>query len=1101
MKNTKNTSITPPSAIHNPRSAIRNLLARHLPAPFARARSVVVALAGLVVLLATHQSATAAGVAVGSSTLIGTPQYSDTWTTTVNGGIAGRAVDTLPTGTGLNVENNYGNTARAWSSAPGSMRTDATAAAASTSYPGTSGAGSATGIVQTATDWGFDYGLSSNFVIQTDATQATDRVNMTFGPNIGIFGTNNISIFFRNSDAGVKIGIFSPGLGEIPTGFNTFIPTNYTWNNYAIKVDTTAKTIEVFTNEVSRGILDLNTFSGGSFASRMSNAKVGIGMNSTIGWTDNFQVGIPGSSLTACDMLTLNWGASVGSISGTAVTLAVPYGTDVTTLDPTYTVSPLATGAPVSGTARNFTSPQTYTVTAQDGISQKVYTVTVAFNPVIILTGGDAGEGFAPLNNTYAAVSLSQNGVGSVQGVAFNTNASAVTMTGNPGAAGGGANFTQVTTDDETDDENLAKVFTHGYYDGSSITATVTGLTAGLVYQLDSFIGVMGSSGRTEYVQVFDGLTPLTANQQVDLLGASPTLSPAYDIRQTFTAPAGGTVQVKYTGSFFPLLCGVAITYADTTPSAPAITGITAGNGTLSVAFTAPVSDGGSAITNYKYSTDNGTSWTSAGQTTSPILISGLTNGTPYQVKILAVNSIGDGTPSDAVSGTPAPSTACDMVSFTAAGVSGTITPGAPNTVSVTLPPGTDVSALTPTVVVSQWATYAPTGPQDFTNSVTTPVPYTVTADDGTTKQVYQVTLVVPNPPPNDNFVNAIALPGTSGSQTGTGNRYATRETGEPAIFGATHTVWFKWTAPSDGSYTIDTLGSTKLGGGEWDAMLGIYTGSPVNALTALTGLPDGNPQDNDEEEEESVTFDVTAGTTYHIQAAGYSDQEASNINLTYTFMSSSTAPTAPSITGITPGNGTLSVAFTAPVSDGGSAITNYKYSTDNGGTFTAVSPASTTSPILISGLTNGTTYQVKILAVNSVGDGAASAAVSGTPAASGTSYGTWETTNGASGGANADSNHNGVSNGIEFFMGGTAASPATLPALVNTAGTWSWTIPYDPAALATYKFRVSDDLSGWTDIVPPDASITVLPSPDRIQFTLPAGTGKKFCQLVVITP
>lgn len=93
------------------------------------------------------------------------------------------------------------------------------------------------------------------------------------------------------------------------------------------------------------------------------------------------------------------------------------------------------------------------------------------------------------------------------------------------------------------------------------------------------------------------------------------------------------------------------------------------------------------------------------------------------------------------------------------------------------------------------------------------------------------------------------------------------------------------------------------------------------------------------------------------------------------------TAPAAPTISSITPGNQELSVAFTAG-SDGGSAITNYKYSTNNGSSYTAVSPAATTSPIVITGLTNGTTYNVKIRAVNAVGDGAESAASSGTPVA-----------------------------------------------------------------------------------------------------------------------
>ena len=89
-----------------------------------------------------------------------------------------------------------------------------------------------------------------------------------------------------------------------------------------------------------------------------------------------------------------------------------------------------------------------------------------------------------------------------------------------------------------------------------------------------------------------------------------------------------------------------------------------------------------------------------------------------------------------------AASTACDMVSFTAAGVSGVITPGTPNTVVVTLPPGTPVSALTPSVGVSAAASFTPSGAQDFTNSATTPVSYTVTAEDGIASKVYQVTVI-----------------------------------------------------------------------------------------------------------------------------------------------------------------------------------------------------------------------------------------------------------------------------------------------------------------------------------------------------------------------
>jgi outer membrane protein OmpA-like peptidoglycan-associated protein len=91
-------------------------------------------------------------------------------------------------------------------------------------------------------------------------------------------------------------------------------------------------------------------------------------------------------------------------------------------------------------------------------------------------------------------------------------------------------------------------------------------------------------------------------------------------------------------------------------------------------------------------------------------------------------------------------------------------------------------------------------------------------------------------------------------------------------------------------------------------------------------------------------------------------------------------APSAPTITSVTAGNSELSVAFTSPTSNGGASITNYDYSTDNGSTWTTLGTPSTTSPIVIPGLSNGTSYQVRLRARNSEGAGTASAAVSGTP-------------------------------------------------------------------------------------------------------------------------
>jgi autotransporter-associated beta strand protein len=83
----------------------------------------------------------------------------------------------------------------------------------------------------------------------------------------------------------------------------------------------------------------------------------------------------------ARDILTFDFpGLPATVFSGTNISVTVPYGTDVSALAPIHTISPLASCAPASGTVRNFTTPQTYTVTAQDGSTQ-AYIVTVSAEP------------------------------------------------------------------------------------------------------------------------------------------------------------------------------------------------------------------------------------------------------------------------------------------------------------------------------------------------------------------------------------------------------------------------------------------------------------------------------------------------------------------------------------------------------------------------------------------------------------------------------------------------------------------------------------------------------------------------------------------------
>ncbi len=150
----------------------------------------------------------------------------------------------------------------------------------------------------------------------------------------------------------------------------------------------------------------------------------------------------------------------------------------------------------------------------------------------------------------------------------------------------------------------------------------------------------------------------------------------------------------------------------------------------------------------------------------------------------------------------------------------------------------------------------------------------------------------------------------------------------------------------------------------------GSFTGSISGATAApitVTGLTNG----------QAYTFTVHA-----TNAVGNSSESAASNSVTPTAV-----PGAPTAVTPTPGNAQVALAWTAPASDGGSALTDYtvQYSSNGGSTWsTFAHGASTATSITVTGLTNATAYVFHVAAVNANGAGSySSTSASVTPTAS----------------------------------------------------------------------------------------------------------------------
>jgi len=451
--------------------------------------------------------------------------------------------------------------------------------------------------------------------------------------------------------------------------------------------------------------------------------------------------------------------------------------------------------------------------------------------------------------------------------------------------------------------------------------------------------------------------------------------------------------------------------------SAPYISVVDTGNKLLTVTFIPPTQTGGSPITNYKYSTDGGANYTafSPAQTTSPLTISGLANGTSYTVIIRAVTAAGDGAISNSYTqstyGVPtAPfslSNSPGLTQLTLSFVQGyngglpitnyayslgggafsTITPADIST-PVTITGLTNQSTY---VVALRAINAAGDGVSSSNISARTadippaPIPFSTIAGNSSVTILYNQFTDGGSPITNYQY-------SSNAGSTFTAFSPATSNTSSATITGLDNISTYSLALKAVNQFGPSATFSTITG-------LTFYTPSkPINlvptpgnssiSIAFRQNSDGGTPIINYKFSLNSTLYTSFPGagftsspvilsnlvnqSTYAVSLKATNlvgDSVASDVILAYT-ASVPPAPTslaAPSVT-----NTTINVSFTQ-ATDGGSPITNYLYSIDNGANFTAFSPAQTTSPVTISGLSPGTLYNIQLKANNTYGASVAS--------------------------------------------------------------------------------------------------------------------------------
>ncbi|TMV48424.1 hypothetical protein FE783_18085 [Paenibacillus mesophilus] len=405
-----------------------------------------------------------------------------------------------------------------------------------------------------------------------------------------------------------------------------------------------------------------------------------------------------------------------------------------------------------------------------------------------------------------------------------------------------------------------------------------------------------------------------------------------YGSTYTFTVTAKNTSA----GVSAPSAPSAPLTLIHPAPSVPQNVSATAGDAQATVSFAPPANNWGSVIVEYEVKAwTGGTVVKSVYGTSSPITVTGLTNGTAYTFTVSAKNGNGVWSQASAPSASvtpiasqqPVPS-APQNVSATAgnAQVTVTFTPPADNGGSAIVQ--YEVKAWTGgTVVKSVYGASSPITVTGLTNE--TAYTFTVTAKNG--NGVWS----------QASAPSASVTPNASQQPVPSAPQNVSATAGNAQV-----TVTFIPPADNGGSAIVQYEVKAWTGGTVVKSVYG--TSSPIT----VTGLTNGT----------AYTFTVTAKNGNGV----WSQASAPSAPVTPS-ASQQPVPSAPQNVSATAGDGQATVTFTPPANNGGSAITEYEVKAWTGGT-AVKSVTGTSSPITVTGLTNGTAYTFTVTAKNANG-------------------------------------------------------------------------------------------------------------------------------------